>query len=124
MDSNPIDAFISGETPISTDGFVGGYDMEANTVIIEENPVLLVTEPPVVTLESIPLTSEPIPVETEEPKVITDPVTTSVNQPEESGLIFNQPIHKFMSNANPFFIGIGIVVGLILLGDFFKKTEQ
>jgi hypothetical protein len=96
---NSVDTYITGAVPVNTDGFVN--DTNGDTFIMN---------------------SEPLDVETTTTDVPTDaPTDTTTDTDTDSGITLNKPIHKFMSNANPFFIGIGVVVGLILLGDFFKS---
>jgi hypothetical protein len=52
----------------------------------------------------------------------TNPIPPTPTTDTETKL--NKPTQNFMTNAYPFLIGIGIVVGLVFLGDFFKSKSE
>jgi len=107
---NPIDNYIiGGAIPVST-----GFGDYGDTIILNE------------------LNEEGQPIIAESDIFISDtsventptPNPTPTTDTEDSSTKLNKPTQNFMTNAYPFLIGIGIVVGLVFLGDFFKSKSD
>jgi hypothetical protein len=115
---NPIDTYIlGGGEVLETTGF-GDY---GDTIILNEiNEINEEGQPIVVESNVFVSPAEVMNNPTED--IPTDIPTE--NSPEDNPTKLNKPTQNFMSNANPFLIGIGIVVGLVLLGDFFKSKSD
>lgn len=116
---NPIDNYILGgeEIPTST-----GFEDYGDTFILDESKPIVIEGNVYVSDDITPSDTTPFyiaPTET-----ATETVTETATATEDSDTKLNNPTQNFMTNANPFFIGIGIVVGLVLLGDFFKSKSE
>jgi hypothetical protein len=111
---NPIDNYIlGGAVPVST-GFGDYGDTNILNQINEEGKPIIIEDNVFTPVIDNPENTTPIPT----------PTPTPTNTDTESGTKLNKPTQNFMSNAYPFLIGIGIVVGLVFLGDFFKSKSE
>jgi len=119
---NPIDTYIlgGGEVPQST-----GFGDYGDTVILNQSVPIIIEEN--VFIEDVaPSDTTPFFMDNPTPEVMDNPTENAPteNAPEDNPTKLNNPTQNFMSNANPFLIGIGIVVGLVILGDFFKSKSD
>jgi len=110
---NPIDTYILGGGEVLESTGFGDY---GDTIILnelnEEGQPIIAESDIFISNTSVENTPNPTPNPT--------PTTDT----EDSSTKLNKPTQNFMTNAYPFLIGIGIVVGLVFLGDFFKSKSD
>ena len=114
---NPIDTYIlgGGEVPQST-----GFEDYGDTVILDESVPIIIEE----NVFNEDVSTSNTDITTDITTDIPTDIPTTENSPEDNPTKLNQPTQNFMTNAYPFLIGIGVVVGLVLLGDFFKSKSD